>query len=285
VSFVARLAGAMASNQALLETDQSRAGSRVPIQLKGALSLRGGQSVIHDHFDVDEKNGTLLGPLTHDDNRSRDIHDWFNLIALIPMCVLNGLNWDWSRMGTGASPPELWNYSFFLPFYIFAYCYFFTDTLWMLILPNAVKSPGVILQHHIAVLFYMLIPIFYPEYEWIAGVNLSVEINTWLIIARRVFNKGGLLVWDVGGGNQLKIISILFYITWIVIRCIIYPVVLVWLIPIYIDYSNKQGNYFNVLAVCPIFQIIFCALNFKWTYDLIMSKLKAKKGDKPSQGL
>ena len=35
----------------------------------------------------------MLGPLRQDSNLARDMHDWFNLLALLPVIYLNLRNW------------------------------------------------------------------------------------------------------------------------------------------------------------------------------------------------
>ena len=66
------------------------------------------------------------------------------------------------------------------------------DLIWVMLAPTCVKSPGVIIQHHAATLLYLIIPYRFPEETgWLMGACLCVEVNTWLLIARRVFNKQG----------------------------------------------------------------------------------------------
>merc|ERR1719215_1531594 len=45
-------------------------------------------SLIECHFEVSE-DFELLGALRHDPNVQRDVHDWFNLIFLVPLVVLD----------------------------------------------------------------------------------------------------------------------------------------------------------------------------------------------------
>ena len=47
------------------------------------------------------------------------------------------------------------------------------------------KSPVVILSHHLCTALYMLIPYHYPRYHWCMAYCMLVEVNTWLLIARR----------------------------------------------------------------------------------------------------
>ena len=74
--------------------------------------------------------------------------------------------------------------------------------------------------------------------------GMSVEINTWFIIARRRW-------------NHPLICSIFFYITWFGIRLILYPYLLLKFYQEYMDFSEKIGTYYNIIAVAPIFQVSF----------------------------
>jgi hypothetical protein len=60
---------------------------------------------------------------------------------------------------------------------------------------NYYSWQGVIVQHHIATLLYLVVPYLYPQDSWLMGACLIVEVNTWLLIARRVFNKQGFTPW------------------------------------------------------------------------------------------
>jgi hypothetical protein len=120
---------------------------------------------------------------------------------------------------------EAWVGDWFSLFFAVVVGYFVADLIWVILVPKCVKSPvsqylllvqspiassfrymkvlsfsipnfqGVIIQHHIATLLYLLFPYIYPKDAWLMGACLIVEINTWLLIARRVFNKQGFTPW------------------------------------------------------------------------------------------
>jgi hypothetical protein len=143
-------------------------------------------------------------------------------------------------------------------------------------------NQGVIVQHHVATLIYLIIPFRFPDTCWLMGVCLSVEVNTWLLIARRVFNKQGFGPWVIGlppfFSIRIKMISILFYVTWISIRCILYPIIMKVLWQNWMEYYTKYGSiFYSRWFVSMALHSVFCLLNFKWTFDLFMSKLKAWK--------
>jgi hypothetical protein len=151
--------------------------------------------------------------------------------------------------------------------------------MWIVLVPNCVRSPMTIMKHHIATIFYMLVPLFYPNLRFImVGAFRSVDLNTWFLISRRVFNKQGFPPWIIGLpmiiSIRVKVISILFYITWVVTRCIISPILLVELMERWTRRTALMNTPFNHGAVVIILHFCFVALNFKWSYDLLRSKIR-----------
>lgn len=114
-------------------------------------------------------------------------------------------------------------------------------------------------------MLYLFAPMYCPQYRWFLGAVLSVEINTYFLILRRVLYKA-----SQQGINLSPIItesvSALFYISWIIIRCIVYPGVLVSFLTIGYEVYFKEGLVFEMLFI-PLHSAL-CALNLKWTYDL-----------------
>jgi hypothetical protein len=192
------------------------------------------------------------------------------------------MNWNWDLLisvkSSHTSAWEAWTGDWFNSLYFYAQSYFVVDLLWIILVPQCVRSPTTIIQHHIATILYMLIPWFYPEYRFVMGALLFVEINTWFLIARRVFNKQGFPPWIIDlppfVSIRIKLISVFFYLTWIVIRCIIYPYVLLELVGVYDERSRRLNTRFNVCLISLSLQACFVILNFKWTYDLVMSKMR-----------
>jgi TLC domain len=284
----------------------------------------------------------LPGAPTYEEDWARDSHDFFNLVALVPVVALNVMNWNWDIMFIGCTkiysqykkyyyfqyiviqhwlvqlylslfgndnykqnsgklssssyhynhhlynPKDdiaftkiletSWTDEWFETFFNFTVFYFVIDLFWVYAIPQAVRSPSTIIQHHIATLCYIIIPYWYPQCRWVMGACMIVEINTWFLIARRVFNKQGFPPWTIVDFSflsiRIKIISIMFYTTWISIRCILYPLLV---LPIYTLYSNeckRTNNTFNLIGLCLPLHTIFCMLNIKWSYDLLMSKIR-----------
>ena len=287
------------SNNNLSANNRQRSSSEPSVNYRSQSSsiVQDYTLLVEEHYHIDPVNKKLLPGLPFDKKRSklqediddddnaRDIHDFFNLICLVPVVILNGINWNWDILlyelklvGGKKSIQDAWlNHSEYFPlFFAITIAYFVADLLWVILIPNCVKSPNVIIQHHIATLLYLIIPYKYPtETSWLMGACLSVEINTWLLIARRVFNKQNFGPW-VFIGIRIKVISILFYITWISIRCIIYPIIMKLLCELWYEtYSSSGYMIYQRYSGALILHSVFCLLNFKWTFDLFRSKYRA----------
>jgi hypothetical protein len=244
----------------------------------------GRRRLLEDHYRVDynehEKRVVLPGVPKHDDDWARDSHDFFNLIVLIPVVALNVMNWNWDMilaMPKNISVANAWTGDFFHSFFSATLLYFVVDLLWIMIIPHCVKSPSTIIQHHTATMLYILIPYFRPEYRWCMGACMIVEINTWFLIARRVFNKQGFPPWIIDlsfVSIRIKLISLFFYVTWIGIRCILYPYLLGPFVRAWLEHSEKVGTKWNIVMLCVPLHASFCLLNIKWSYELLMSKIR-----------
>lgn len=254
--------------------------------LSASLGVGDYTTLIKEHFLISNDKKLLPGfPYTNaDDDWERDLHDFFNLIALVPVVVLNIMNWDWDillDMTSSKTLQQAWTGEWFPLFFAITVGYFVADLLWVIFVPQCVKSPSVIVQHHIATLLYLVIPFRFPNEDgWLMGACLSVEVNTWLLIARRVFNKQGFgPTWVINLSCvriRIKLISILFYITWVIIRCIIYPIILKIMWNNWLDLWEETGAMlWQRYSFALTLQTIFCLLNIKWTYDLFRSKWRA----------
>jgi hypothetical protein len=224
---------------------------------------------------------------SNDEFHIRDIHDFFNLIVLIPIVVLDILNWNWQKLnasiifGKKSSIPFEMAFAgeYFDIFFNMFTGYIIIDSLWIVLDPRSVKSPSMILKHHIAVLLYLIIPTLYPKLNFMMAILVSVELNTWFLIARRVYNKQGLKPWKVRipilPAIHIKFLSICFYASWFAIRVVLYPYVY------YIFYRMWNGTYLIqndiplwAMGASIIFHTGLCFLNCSWTLDLCRSKLR-----------
>jgi hypothetical protein len=182
------------------------------------------------------------------------LHDWFNLAVL---AVLNAENFFYLATGRG-----------FGVFYTSAMVYFLLDTLFVGVFPQSVKSPVVILAHHLCTSLYMLIPYHYPRYHWCMSHCMLVEVNTWLLIARRT----------IGG----KAIELGFYASWILLRNLYYP----YLIYAFFNEWRREtalcGSALNPILVTPLMQAFLTGLNYKWTWELVSKLLFPKASARPN---
>lgn len=246
------------------------------------------RSLVDHYYRVDPDDRRLLPGLPGgEDDWERDLHDFFNLVSLVPVVVLNAMNWDCDRLWEILLDPYsaqtlegAWVGDCFPLFFAVTVGYFLADLIWVTLVPQCVKSPGVIIQHHLATLLYLVIPYRFPEDRWLMGACLSVEVNTWLLIARRVVHKQGPR--PTFFSIRTKVISVLFYTTWFFIRCYVYPVILRVFLMLWLAQWEETGDMFGshyILAL--LLHSVFCLLNFKWTFDLLMSAWRS--WGKPAQ--
>lgn len=136
-------------------------------------------------------------------------------------------------------------------------------------------------QHHIAAMLYLVAPIAYPYLRWLMGVILSVEINTWFLICRRV-------VYRSNGSAKVSpaisyTVSALFYVTWIVIRCYLYPRYMIIFLQMWMERYQQTGIVWHIEVIFMPVHFALCALNLKWSYDLFTPIIKRWLGTGPKQ--
>jgi hypothetical protein len=176
------------------------------------------------------------------------LHDWFNLAVL---AVLNAENLFYLATGRG-----------FGVFYTSSMVYFLLDTVFVGVYPQSVKSPVVILAHHLCTALYMLIPHWYVRLHWCMAHCMLVEINTWLLIARR----------RIGG----RAIEAGFYASWVALRNVYYPYLIYAFFREWRHETALCGSALNPILVAPVLQAFLTGLNYKWTWELV-SKLMFPK--------
>jgi hypothetical protein len=174
-------------------------------------------------------------------------HDYFNLVYI---ALLNAMNMYYICTRKG-----------FEAFFFATVCYFFLDMCFVAMWPRCVKSPVVIISHHLLTSVYILIPYHYPDYQWCMSACMLVELNTWLLIARRTFPK-------------VRALNVLFYITWVALRNILYPVLIYLFYKEWQNETRKSGTAWNLLMVTPVFQTFLSVLNYYWSAELIAKKVK-----------
>lgn len=100
-------------------------------------------------------------------------HDRFNLLAI---GILNLLNFLYLAAGSSQAFAALWAATGL---------YFILDTAFLFSTPGSVRSPGVILGHHLVSAAFLWLPFKFPHTRKYLAVCMLVEVNTWLLIAKR----------------------------------------------------------------------------------------------------
>ena len=114
---------------------------------------------------------------------------------------------------------------------------------------------------------YLFGPIAFPKYRWFMGACLSVEINTWFLILRRVVYKRKIALLS-------DTVSACFYLSWIVIRCFVYPGIMVTFVQMAIHVVRETNQLFHWPMIFMPVHFVLCLLNLKWSYDLFMPIIK-----------
>jgi len=263
------------------------------------LNWHGRKLIDPNHMLVPKK------PEVGSDDIDRFNHDIFNLfalpfLALSAYVALNEISeweeefqtgFDWSR-GEHPSPPSYYWHIACITFVIYMIC----DATWITFRPRAVRSTPIIYIHHSVVCFGYFVSYKYLEHPLHSRYRVAiltaslVEINTWFLTARRTFTV------------LRTVVSLGFYFTWVYFRLWMTGKAsvmnLIWASEVLFHALDLDNN--GVVSeaewgsasifVKPIYvyyayyavwvSTIMMGLNMKWTWDLIMSKLKAKKPGK-----
>lgn len=175
-------------------------------------------------------------------------HDEYNLLSLPIICSCNILF---------ISLPDLTFLYWFQ--YVSFLIYIICDTMWIALLPQSVGSPKVILFHHFICLFGWSIQIVEPAFARWISIALLVEISTFFIILRRYMKNPGYVV------------NALYWITWVVFRIIMYPLLVIVFYKEYRRYTEKvmDGVCLNIGLLTLILLTFLTYLNIKWTLTLL----------------
>ena len=96
------------------------------------------------------------------------------------------------------------------------------------------------------------------------GACLSVEINTWFLILRRVLYKRKDRIHPI----CTELVSFSFYVTWIAIRIFLYPMIMYIFIQMAYDKIIETGVLWHWPMIFMPVHFFLCILNLKWSYDL-----------------
>jgi hypothetical protein len=108
---------------------------------------------------------------------SAEVHDNINLVVL----TLLGLSSIWALCVGEQFFGNLLTWIGFI--------YISLDSLWLIVQPSIVKSPRMILGHHIATLLVLLDPLLQPSHSVYTSACLLVEARTYLLATLRSFFK------------------------------------------------------------------------------------------------
>jgi hypothetical protein len=181
-------------------------------------------------------------------------HDSFNLLVL-PIIISANLLCIFAGDAYGSA--QYWAFL----------SYMVVDTLWLVALPSTVPSPVLIVVHHVVCLVGWNIPRFSDgRYQNWLSLGLLVEINTWFLTARRNVSHTSVVLDGC------------FYLTWVLFRVILYPVVLVLFLGDFLTECETQGSVFHVGLVLLCLMLLINGMNTKWTYDLV-KKVMSKRAD------
>jgi hypothetical protein len=199
------------------------------------------------------------------------MHDMFNIIVLAIIVGID-INYLWkatdvSKIGTDQIGEDYYDLSKIL--LVSFTIYLLVDFCWILIVPKCVMSnPYGLLVHHIACLLLILFPWNHNEFAWHAAANISVEINTLFLTLRRN---------AVQNSKLYHFYTVMFYISWVFLRLILYPILVVFFYFEYLRYSKSVDSYYNPLIGAPLLQGAITSLSIVWTVDMILKQFKCQK--------
>eukprot|EP01039_Chlorochromonas_danica_P007478 gene7478-8269_t len=205
--------------------------------------------------------------------QSRDVkrHDLFNIFFLVVVVFLVvrylTIATDWSLLGTSHIgenyQKEYWiiQYAFFL--------YVLIDALWIYLIPTCtMQPPSLILIHHAITLVVASTPFFIPQFSWHLAIGMTAEFTTIFLAMKRMLPRGS---WPYFLSN------LFFYLSWILVRVIVYPTMSVFITYEYVRYSESIGSYVNFVIPAWTAQVMLTALSLYWTVNMLNMVFKGKE--------
>ncbi len=215
-----------------------------------------------------------------------EAHDAFNLVAmpifsaLIAWYIVDGVSvadggWDTSRL----TEPEnrlYWASA------VLTIAYYVMDFVFIYTVPWCVRSPRTIMSHHVAALALLSVSIAMPKLRLGYAGNLVIELNSFLLIARRT--QWVRLRWPAR-----IVVGALFYASWFVIRLGVYPCIALWIYaqwaPHCYDMRGTADAWYvpycesgvNIITAVLLAQLALVALNVKWTVELVSKALSGSR--------
>ena len=204
------------------------------------------------------------------------VHDLFNIFAVGSIVFFNvvylALATDLSLIGTDQLGAEY--FSLFTTYYYLFLVYIIVDTIWISSIPGCTTThPLPIIIHHVLTFIFALTPYVDKQFAWHMAITLLVEVNTFFLTLKRNVPSTSII---------FTILNVLFYLTWISLRLVCFPILVVFFYQEWRRYSKAIGTDFNFILLAPIFQFLITALSFKWTYDMAMKQLFKKRASSKS---
>lgn len=204
------------------------------------------------------------------------LHDLFNFFSLSFIIYLVTINWSLQFPNYYYVPILKYNGLYFFYLWKSTLVYFLFDLGWIILKPESVKSPKIIIFHHLITLLSIMVP-FYRYYQCgkLMSICLTVEINTLLLTTRRILYNNSSEYYKIINIIQ-SFITFNFYLSWIVIRLIMFPIINFEVYKLW-NQEYLETKYFINIYNYPLFsQTFLCLLNYKWTFDLLKTKLNNK---------
>jgi len=204
------------------------------------------------------------------------IHDLFNLVALSILCVVDivylTLATDWALIGSESLGSHHQHLSNIL--LVGFTLYLLVDLVWVILVPRCVASnPLAIIIHHLACLLMTIIPWTEAQFSWHLAINLLVEINTIMLTLRRNVSMGSL---------TYKVSNALFYASWVLLRLVMFPALVLFFYFEYVRYSITSGSYCNMMLFAVLGEAFITAMSFKWTFDMLTKLMSSSPSHKQS---
>jgi len=169
-------------------------------------------------------------------------HDLYNILTLLPIVIFTV-----HQLISSSSINTYHTYFLTIILYIIS------DIIWIFKYPKSVKSPNVILFHHVIMLLLTLYQNQSRIYSLVFYKSMIIEFSTWLLIVKRFFKKTLNQHYLIK-----KYINYIHYTCWILIRNLYFPYVLIY--EVYI----VTGSYIVFLGCC-----ILSLLQYYWTYKYL----------------
>lgn len=206
------------------------------------------------------------------------LHDLFNLFSLSFIIYLITINWNIQFTDYYYFPILTYNGLYFFYLWKSTLIYFVFDLLWLILKPESVKSPKIIIFHHLVTLLSIMVP-FYRYYQCgkLMSICLTVEINTILLTSKRLLGiYNDYFKYKKIFNIIQSFISLNFYLSWIIIRLIMFPIITLEVYKFWNQEYLETKYFTNIYSYPLISQTFLCLLNYKWTFDLLIIKLKNK---------